>query len=143
MASRGVNKVIIAGRLGQDPELRYTSGGDAVASFSLATSETWKDKQTGEQREESEWHRCISWRRVAEIIGEHAKKGAMLYVEGKLKTRKWQDATGADKYSTEIIVENFQFLGSRPEGASEARKEAPKAQQQSKDDDFYADDIPF
>ncbi|QDJ13230.1 single-stranded DNA-binding protein [Mergibacter septicus] len=109
----GVNKVIIVGNLGNDPELRTFPNGDAVANISVATSERWQDKQTGEWREVTEWHRIVLFRRLAEIAGEYLRKGSKVYVEGKLKTRKWQDQNGQDRYSTEIQADNLQMLDSR------------------------------
>ncbi|MGM0481945.1 MAG: single-stranded DNA-binding protein [Pseudomonadota bacterium] len=114
MASRGVNKVILVGNLGADPEIRYTQNSTAIANFSLATSESWKDKQTGEPREQTEWHRCVSYRRLAEVVGEYLKKGSKVYVEGRLQTRKWQGQDGQDRYTTEIVVNEMQMLDSRP-----------------------------
>lgn len=120
MAQRGVNKVIIIGNLGQDPEVRYTQNSTAVATLSVATSEAWKDKQTGEQKEVTEWHRVVLWDKLAEIAGEYLKKGSKVYIEGKLQTRKWQDQSGNDKYTTEIVVKGFdgtlQMLDSREGG---------------------------
>ncbi|RUO78593.1 single-stranded DNA-binding protein [Pseudidiomarina taiwanensis] len=113
MASRGINKVILIGNLGQDPEIRYTQNNTAIANLSIATSETWKDKQTGEPREQTEWHRCVAYRRLAEIAGEYLKKGSKVYVEGRLQTRKWQDQSGQDRYTTEIVINEMQMLDSR------------------------------
>lgn len=135
-----MNKAIVLGRLGQDPEIRHTQSGDAVATFSLATSDAWKDKITGERKEETEWHRCVAWRKSAEIIAEHAKKGAMLLVEGRMKTRKWQDKDGVDRYTGEIIVDQFQFVGSKPERGNSSNSEPPG---QSQNADYFDDDIPF
>lgn len=117
MASRGINKVIIVGNLGQDPEVRFMPNGGAVANFTVATSETWKDKQTGEQKEKTEWHRIVMYQRLAEIAGEYLKKGSKVYLEGRLQTRKWQNQQGADQYTTEIIVNDMQMLDSRAQGA--------------------------
>ena len=117
MASRGINKVIIVGNLGQDPEVRFMPNGGAVANFTVATSETWKDKQTGEQKEKTEWHRIVIYQRLAEIAGEYLKKGSKVYLEGRLQTRKWQNQQGADQYTTEIIVNDMQMLDSRGQGA--------------------------
>ncbi|RUO37620.1 single-stranded DNA-binding protein [Aliidiomarina shirensis] len=116
MASRGVNKVIILGNLGQDPEVRYTQNSTAIANFSVATSESWKDKQTGEQKEITEWHRIVCYRRLAEIAGEYLKKGSKVYIEGRLQTRKWQGQDGQDKYTTEIVCNEMQMLDSRGAG---------------------------
>lgn len=116
MASRGINKVILIGNLGQDPEVRYTQSNTAIANISIATSETWKDKQTGENREQTEWHRCVAYRRLAEICGEYLKKGSKVYVEGRLQTRKWQDKDGIERYTTEIVINDLQMLDGRPSG---------------------------
>lgn len=115
MATRGVNKVILVGNLGNDPEVRYMPNGNAVANLSLATSESWKDQQ-GQVQERTEWHRLTMYRRLAEIAGEYLKKGSQIYVEGKLQTRKWQDQQGQDRYTTEIIVDQMQMLGGRDGG---------------------------
>ena len=115
MATRGVNKVILVGNLGNDPEVRYMPNGNAVANLSLATSESWKDQQ-GQVQERTEWHRLTMYRRLAEIAGEYLKKGSQIYVEGKLQTRKWQDQQGQDRYTTEIIVDQMQMLGGREGG---------------------------
>ncbi|GAB2681116.1 single-stranded DNA-binding protein [Aliiglaciecola sp. 3_MG-2023] len=112
MATKGVNKVILVGNIGQDPEVRYMPNGNAVANLSLATSESWKD-QSGQMQERTEWHRLTMYRRLAEIAGEYLRKGSQIYVEGKLQTRKWQDQSGQDKYTTEIIVDQMQMLGGR------------------------------
>ena len=112
----GVNKVIILGNLGNDPEVRYMPNGEPVANISIATSETWNDKNTGEKREKTEWHRVIAYRRTAEIIGQYTRKGSKLYVEGKLQTRKWTDNNGVDRYTTEIIADSVQLLDSRGDG---------------------------
>jgi single-strand DNA-binding protein len=114
--ARGVNKVILIGNLGKDPEVRYMSNGQAVANVTLATSESWKDKNTGEQKEATEWHNIVFYRRLAEIAGEYLKKGSKVYVEGKLQTRKWQDKEGKDRYTTEIIANEMQMLDSRGAG---------------------------
>lgn len=119
MASRGVNKVILVGNLGTDPEVRYMPNGNAVANLSLATSESWKDQQ-GQLQERTEWHRLTMYRRLAEVAGEYLKKGSQIYVEGKLQTRKWQDQQGQDRYTTEIIVDQMQMLGGRNEGGNQS-----------------------
>lgn len=111
--ARGINKAILIGNLGNDPELKYTAGGSAVANLTLATSEQWKDKETGEQKEKTEWHRIVAFGKLAEIIGEYCKKGGQVYIEGKLQTRKWQDKEGQDRYTTEIVAEQMQLLGGR------------------------------
>lgn len=118
MASRGVNKVILLGNLGADPECRTFQNGDLVANFSLATSETWQDRNTGEDREKTEWHRCVAYRGLAGVVQKFVRKGSKLYIEGKLQTRKWTDQNGIDRYSTEIIVDNMQMLDSRSGGSA-------------------------
>ncbi|SUO95188.1 single-stranded DNA-binding protein [Suttonella ornithocola] len=125
MANKGVNKVILIGNLGADPECRTFQNGDMVANFSLATSETWNDKQTGEQKERTEWHRCVAYRALAGIIQQYVKKGSKLYIEGKLQTRKWQDNTGQDRYSTEIVVEQMQMLDSKQDRQSSSPPPKP------------------
>jgi len=121
MASRGVNKVILVGNLGQDPEIRYMPSGGAVANITIATSETWRDKATGEQREKTEWHRVALFGKLAEVAGEYLRKGSQVYVEGQLQTRKWQDQNGQDRFTTEVVVQGFngvmQMLGGRGQGA--------------------------
>ena len=114
--ARGINKVILVGNLGKDPETRYMPNGKAVTNFSIATSESWKDKQTGEQREQTEWHNIVMYDRLAEIAAEYLKKGSQVYVEGKLRTRKWQDKEGRDRYTTEINANEMQMLGGRAGG---------------------------
>ena len=109
----GINKVILIGRLGSDPEVRYTPSGVAVANFSVATSEEWKDKDSGEKKERTEWHRIVAWRRLGEICGEYLSKGKQVYVEGRIQTSSWEDKDGNKKYTTEIIANDIQFLGSR------------------------------
>ncbi len=113
-----VNKVILVGNLGRDPETRYSTSGAAICNITVATSRQWKDKASGEKREETEWHRVVFYDRLAEIAGEYLKKGRPVYVEGRLKTRKWQDKEGQDRYMTEIIAEEMQLLGSREGGGS-------------------------
>jgi single-strand DNA-binding protein len=116
MASRGVNKVILVGNLGNDPETRAFPSGDMVTNITLATSETWKDKQTGQPQERTEWHRVVFHRRLAEIAGEYLHKGSKVYIEGSLKTRKWQGKDGQDRYTTEIVAREMQMLDSRGSG---------------------------
>ena len=111
--ARGINKVILVGNLGQDPEVRYMPSGGAVANISIATSESWKDKQTGQPVDKTEWHRIVFFNRLAEIAGEYLKKGSQVYVEGKLQTRKWQDQAGIDRFSTEVVASELQMLGGR------------------------------
>lgn len=133
MAKKGVNKAIICGNLGQDPEVRYMPNGNAVASISVATSESWKDKHTNEQKEETEWHRCVCYGKLAEIIGEYLKKGSKIYLEGKLKTRKWKDQQGVDKYTTEIVFDEMQMMDSKPGGQQPQQQggyQQPKQPQQ-------------
>ena len=114
--ARGINKVILIGNLGQDPEVKYMPNGGAVTNVTIATSESWKDKNTGEQKENTEWHRVVFFRRLAEIAGEYLKKGSKVYIEGKLQTRKWQDQSGNDRYTTEIVANEMQMLDSRGGG---------------------------
>ena len=116
MASRGVNKVILVGNLGNDPETRYIQAGAAITNISVATSETWKDKQTGQPQERTEWHRVVFFNRLAEIAGEYLRKGSKVYVEGSLRTRKWQDQSGQDRYTTEVVGSEMQMLDSRGSG---------------------------
>jgi single-strand DNA-binding protein len=118
MAKKGVNKVIICGNLGQDPEVRYMPNGNAVANISVATSESWKDKATQEQKEETEWHRCVCYGKLAEIIGEYLKKGSKIYLEGKIKTRKWKDQQNVDRYTTEIVFDEMQMIDGKQQGVS-------------------------
>ena len=108
--ARGINKVILVGNLGSDPEVRYTQDGAAIANLSIATSESWKDRNTGEQQTKTEWHRCVCYRRTAEIAQQYLRKGSKIYVEGKLQTRKWQDQNGQDRYTTEIVINDLQML---------------------------------
>ncbi len=114
--ARGINKVILVGNLGNDPEVRYSANGAAIANISIATSESWKDKNTGEQQERTEWHRVVMFNRLGEIAGEYLRKGSQVYIEGKLQTRKWQDQNGQDRYSTEVVASEMQMLGGRGEG---------------------------
>lgn len=121
MASRGINKVILVGNLGQDPEIRYMPNGGAVANITIATSESWRDKQTGEQKERTEWHRVAIFGKLAEIAGEYLRKGSQVYIEGALQTRKWQDQAGQDRYTTEVVVNVggvMQMLGGRQGGGA-------------------------
>ncbi len=145
MASRGVNKVILIGNLGKDPEVRYMPNGNAVANVTLATSESWKDKNTGETQERTEWHRVVFFRRLAEIAGEYLKKGSKIYVEGRLQTRKWQDQNGQDRYTTEIIADQMQMLDSRGGGGAplSGGSDAPPAAAPATGGGDFDDDIPF
>ena len=143
--ARGVNKVIIVGNLGRDPEVRHTASGAAVANVTVATTDSWTDRQSGEKQERTEWHRVVFFSRLAEIVGEYLRKGSQVYIEGRLQTRKWQDKDGQDKYTTEIIANDMQMLGGR-----ENQPPRQQAQAASQDDpapttaaDFEDDDIPF
>lgn len=171
--ARGINKVILVGNLGQDPEVRYMPSGGAVTNISVATTESWKDKQTGQQQDRTEWHRIVFFNRLAEIAGEYLKKGSQVYIEGKLQTRKWQDQSGQDRYTTEIVANEMQMLGGRagmggdqgyapnqqpaaapqqsygqpqaaPQSAPAAPQNAPAAQPATPPSmDSFDDDIPF
>lgn len=114
----GINKAIIIGRLGSDPEVRYTPSGAAVANFNIATSEEWKDKDTGEKKERTEWHRIVAWNRLGEICGEYLSKGRQVYIEGRIQTRSWDDRDGNKRYTTEIVATDVQFLGGRDAAGS-------------------------
>jgi len=143
--ARGVNKVIVVGNLGQDPETRYMPSGSAVTNLRVATNESWKDKQTGEQKDRTEWHSVAMFGRLAEIAAEYLRKGSQVYIEGKLRTRKWQDKDGNDRYTTEIVADEMQMLGSRSGGGAPAMSDsapasAPPPQPSSND---FDDDIPF
>ena len=149
--ARGVNKVILVGNLGQDPEVKYMPSGQAVCNISIATTDSWNDKSTGEKQERTEWHRVVFFRRLAEIAGEYLRKGSQVYVEGRLQTRKWQDQSGSDRYTTEIVVNDMQMLGGRG-GAGGGFDNAPPAGQEpaattpqssSGTGDDFDDDIPF
>ncbi|EJD6614116.1 single-stranded DNA-binding protein [Providencia rettgeri] len=151
MASKGVNKVILIGHLGQDPEIRYMPAGGAVANLTLATSEAWRDKQSGEMREKTEWHRVVIFGKLAEVAGEYLKKGSQVYIEGSLQTRKWQDQSGQDRYTTEVVVNiggSMQMLGGNG-GNNQAESQQPTRQpQQSQAPQNeppmdFSDDIPF
>lgn len=163
MAGRGINKVILIGNLGSDPEMRYLPSGSAVSTLSIATSESWKDKTSGEQQERTEWHRVVLFNRLAEIAGEYLKKGSKVYVEGSLKTRKWQDKNGVDRYTTEIVAGSMQMLDTRgagggsfgggsaggyqhqqaPQSASASSSSEPVFDSSPLVDSFDDDDIPF
>ena len=154
MASRGINKVILIGNLGQDPEVRYMPGGIAVTNITLATSDTWRDKQTGEQRERTEWHRVVFMGVLAEVAGKHLKKGSQVYVEGKLQTRKWQDQSGQERYTTEVLVDSFtgvmQMLGrnggGKQQGANSQPRQIPHSAPAPASNEppiDYDDDLPF
>ncbi len=124
--ARGINKVILVGNLGKDPEVRYMPSGGAVANLTIATSENWKDKQTGQNQERTEWHRVVMFNRLGEIAGEYLKKGSQVYIEGKLQTRKWQDNSGQDRYTTEIVANEMQMLGGRSGGGASDFGGAPQ-----------------
>jgi len=151
--ARGINKVILIGNLGRDPEVRYTPNGTAVANVSLATSDSWKDKQTGEMQDRTEWHRVVFFSRLAEIVSEYLKKGSKIYVEGRLQTKKWQDQNGNDRYTTEIVANEMQMLDSRGEGGgfqgmntgsqSAPRNSGPVDQGPPPGQNEFDDDIPF
>ncbi len=163
--SRGINKVILVGNLGRDPETRYTQSNTAVTTLTLATSESWRDKATGENQERTEWHRVVLWGRLGEIAGEYLQKGRQVYIEGKLQTRKWQDQSGQDRYTTEIVASEMQMLGGRQGGsaplddggfggppgdggsggpsAGGSRAQSQPSAPADSGDDFVDDDIPF
>lgn len=158
--AKGINKVILVGNLGNDPEVKYMPSGGAVTNFSLATTDSWKDKTSGERVDRTEWHRVVFFNRLAEIAGEYLKKGSQVYIEGALRTRKWQDQGGQDRYTTEIVGSEMQMLGSRS-GGSGSFDQPPSNQQPSKPNqpqqqnrpnqapqapqnfDDFDDDIPF
>ena len=153
--ARGVNKVILIGNLGKDPETRSLPSGEAVANITLATSESWKDKQTGEQKEKTEWHKVVFFKRLAEIVGQYLKKGSQVYIEGALRTRKWQDKEGKDHYSTEVVASEMQMLGGKGGGSGGSsagfesgegggkRGSKPESAPAAADKGFEDDDIPF
>lgn len=149
--ARGINKAILIGNLGNDPDIRYTASGAAVANISLATAESWRDKDSGEQQERTEWHRVVFFGRLAEIVGEYLRKGSQIYVEGRLQTRKWQDKEGNDRYTTEIVANEMQMLGGRSGGSSnydapppaQSKPEPASAPAAGGGADDFDDDIPF
>jgi single-strand DNA-binding protein len=143
---RGINKVILVGNLGQDPEIRPTSANEAACSFSIATSEVWKDKASGEAKEKTEWHRISSFGRLAEICGQYLIKGSKVYIEGKLRTRKWQDSAGIDKWTTEILLEEMQILsGGKPKEESQRLNDngTQRSPMAPPPGSGFDDDIPF
>ena len=146
MARSGINKVILVGNLGQDPDVKYTAGGAAVTTLSLATSESWKDKDTGSDQEKTEWHRVVLWRRLAEIAGEYLKKGSKVYIEGQLQTRKWEQ-DGQTRYTTEVVGRDMQFLdsrgGSSADSSSYGNENQDTNSQNLPDSGITDDDIPF
>jgi len=153
--AKGINKVILIGHLGQDPEVRYTPNGTAVANLTVATSEQWRDKQTGEAKELTEWHRVVLFGKVAEVAGEYLRKGSMVYIEGKLQTRKWQDQSGQDRYTTEVVVNvggTMQMLGGAGNTAAQGQQRQQYSGQQQQQQQksgapaggmMFDDDIPF
>ena len=155
--ARGINKVILVGNLGNDPDVRYTAGGAAISNISIATSASWKDKESGEMQEKTEWHKVVFFGRLAETVSEFLKKGSQVYVEGRLQTRKWQDKEGNDKYTTEIVANEMQMLGGKPSGGNYDKSSAPPSESSSgssrpskaapsrpaADENFVDDDIPF
>lgn len=152
--ARGINKVILIGNLGQDPDVKYMPSGAAVCNITVATTDAWSDKNTGERQERTEWHRVVLFRRLAEVAGEYLRKGSKVYVEGRLQTRKWQDKNGQERYTTEIIANDLQMLDARGGGAAnfEAPPPAfpdtepraqPSPQPTSPTNDDFDDDIPF
>ncbi len=149
--ARGVNKVILIGNLGQDPEVKYMPSGSAVSNITVATTDAWSDKSTGERQERTEWHRVVLFRRLAEVAGEYLRKGSKVYIEGRLQTRKWQDRNGQERYTTEIIANDMQMLDARSSGAANFDTQPavfpesePRPQQPSQPtSDEFDDDIPF
>ncbi|PWG64124.1 single-stranded DNA-binding protein [Sediminicurvatus halobius] len=148
--ARGVNKVILIGNLGADPEVRYSPAGSAVTNARLATTDQWRDRQTGEQQERTEWHRLVFFGRVAEVAGEYLKKGSKVYIEGRLQTRKWQGQDGQDRYTTEVVVNDMQMLdgrgemgGGAPRSGGQASRQPAEPEPQAGPADDFDDDIPF
>ena len=139
MAQRGVNKVILVGNLGNDPEVKNTQNGGVIANITVATSESWKDQQ-GNTQEKTEWHRVVMYRKTAEIARDYLRKGSKIYLEGSLQTRKWQDKNGQDRYTTEIIAREFQMLDSKPEGQ---RSDRPAQKNHQQHEPEFDQDIPF
>lgn len=152
--ARGINKAILVGNLGADPEVKYTTSGNAVTNITIATSESWKDKQTGQNQERTDWHRIVFFNKLAEIAGEYLRKGSQVYIEGALRTRKWQDQSGQDRYTTEIVASEMQMLGGRQDGGSPSQaapqksRPSPSSNQQTQAPqnntlDDIDDQIPF
>jgi single-strand DNA-binding protein len=137
-----INKAILVGNLGQDPEIRYTNSGTAVANFSIATTERWKDKNTGEMQDKTEWHKIVAWGKLGEICGEYLSKGRQVYIEGKIQTRQWEDKDGNKRYSTEIVANEMKMLGFKDSGGGQQRP-AEKSQYQGPPQDDRDDEIPF
>ena len=143
MAQNGINKVILVGNLGKDPDMRYTAGGDAVANLSIATSESWNDNQTGEKKEKTEWHRVVFFRRIAEGCGEYLKKGSSVYIEGSLRTRDWEDDQGNKRYTTEIIGREMQMLGGRRSEDNMDQSPQMNSSSPQPEEGLIDDEIPF
>jgi len=143
MARSGINKVILVGNLGKDPDMRYTAGGDAVANLSIATSESWNDNQTGEKKEKTEWHRVVFFRRIAEVCGEYLKKGSSIYIEGSLRTRDWEDDQGNKRYTTEIIGREMQMLGGRRSEDNMDQSPQMNSSSPQPEEGLIDDEIPF
>ena len=143
MARSGINKVILVGNLGKDPDMRYTAGGDAVANLSNATSESWNDNQTGEKKEKTEWHRVVFFRRIAEVCGEYLKKGSSVYIEGSLRTRDWEDDQGNKRYTTEIIGREMQMLGGRRSEDNMDQSPQMNSSSPQPEEGLIDDEIPF
>ena len=144
----GINKVILVGNLGKDPEVRYLEGGTAVANFSIATSESYKDKTSGERKTNTEWHNIVVWRGLAEVAEKYLKKGSQIYLEGKLRNRQWQDKDGGTRYTTEVVADNFQMLGKKEDNnttnaAVSPAKETPTAAPENDNSTSEVDDLPF
>ena len=148
---RGVNKVILVGNLGNDPEVRYTPAGAAIANMTIATSESWKDKATGQAQDRTEWHKVVMFNKLGEIAGQYLSKGSKVYIEGSLRTRKWQDKSGADRYTTEIVASEMQMLDSKPQDGQQAARQQPAHTKQAVAEplpplanfDDFDDSIPF
>ena len=143
MARSGINKVILVGNLGKDPDMRYTAGGDAVANLSIATSESWNDNQTGEKKEKTEWHRVVFFRIIADVCGEYLKKGSSVYIEGSLRTRDWEDDQGNKRYTTEIIGREMQMLGGRRSEDNMDQSPQMNSSSPQPEEGLIDDEIPF
>ncbi len=147
MASRGINKVILVGNLGNDPEIRHMPNGGAVATLTIATSETWRDKATNEQREKTEWHRVVIFGKLADVAGQYLHKGSQVYIEGQLQTRKWQDQNGQERFTTEVVVQGYngvmQMLGGARSDNSPQGRQPPQQPYNEPPMDFDDDDLPF
>ena len=143
MARSGINKVILVGNLGKDPDMRYTAGGDAVANLSIATSESWNDNQTGEKKENTEWHRVVFFGRISEVCGEYLKKGSSVYIEGSLRTRDWEDDQGNKRYTTEIIGREMQMLGGRRSEDNMDQSPQMNSSSPQPEEGLIDDEIPF